>query len=345
MSLVNKKALITGFGGQDSTFLSKILLDKGYEVYGLARRAAHRDLDFIEEYGLQDVKIIEGDLCDSCSINEVIRSVQPDECYNLGAMSHVGTSFKQPLYTADVTGLGPLRLLEAIRQFSPNAKFYQAGSSEEFGGVTSQQNEETALIPKSPYAAAKVFAHHICDIYKEGYGIYVVVGMLMNHESERRGKEFVTRKITDWIGRYINGKTSEPLKLGNLDAKRDWSHSQDCCEAMWLMMQQEVPKSYLVGSGESHTPREFLEKSLQIAGIKFIREEYIINNNNFYRYLNEEGKEIISCDPTLYRPVEVVNLHGDPSKIKKELGWKPKISFEELVKRMVLSDINKYRVN
>jgi GDPmannose 4,6-dehydratase len=341
---MKKRALITGINGQDGTYLAEFLLDKGYEVYGLARRASHRDLNFIEEYGLQDVKIIEGDLCDSCSINQIISEIKPDECYNLAAMSHVGTSFKQPLYTADVTGLGPLRLLEAIRQFSPHTKFYQAGSSEEFGGITESQNENTSLVPKSPYAAAKVFAHHICDIYRDAYGLFVVVGMLMNHESERRGKEFVTRKITDWIGKYVNNpNTTDSLKLGNLHASRDWGHSRDFCEAMYLMLQQESPKSYLIGTGETHTPKEFLEEALRCAGINFTFVE--LDNGHFKYTDTANNRVIVETCPNLFRPLEVKNLKCDPSLAQRELNWSPKINFKELVKIMVLSDINYYRNN
>jgi GDPmannose 4,6-dehydratase len=265
--MVQKTALITGCG-QDFGFLAQILLDKNYKVYCMVRRSAHRDWSFVDQMGLGNVIFVEGDLSDAASINSIVNSIKPDELYNLGAMSHVGVSFNQPLYCADVTGLGVLRLLEAVRQFSPKTKFYQAGSSEEFGGITESQNENTSLVPKSPYAAAKVFAHHICDIYRDAYGLFVVVGMLMNHESERRGKEFVTRKITDWIGKYVNNpNTTDSLKLGNLHASRDWGHSRDFCEAMYLMLQQESPKSYLIGTGETHTPKEFLEEALRCAGI------------------------------------------------------------------------------
>lgn len=338
-----KIALVIGATGQDGPHLCKILLGKGYKVYGMTRRSAHRDWSFVEQMGLQQVEFIEGDLSDAASINQIIHKIQPDELYNLGAMSHVGVSFNQPLYCADVTGLGVLRLLEAVRQFSPKTKFYQAGSSEEFGGVTDSQNEETPLVPKSPYAAAKVFAHHLCDIYRDAYGLFVVVGMLMNHESERRGKEFVTRKITDWIGRYVNNPdTTESLKLGNLHVSRDWGHSRDFCEAMYLMLQQETPKSYLIGTGETHTPKEFLEEALKCAGIDFTLVEY--PNGHFAYTDTRNGKLIVETCASLFRPLEVKNLKGDPSLAQKELNWQPKITFKELVKIMVLSDINNYKV-
>jgi GDPmannose 4,6-dehydratase len=341
--MVQKTALITGCG-QDFGFLAQILLDKNYKVYCMVRRSAHRDWSFVDQMGLGNVIFVEGDLSDAASINSIVNSIKPDELYNLGAMSHVGVSFNQPLYCADVTGLGVLRLLEAVRQFSPKTKFYQAGSSEEFGGITESQNENTSLVPKSPYAAAKVFAHHICDIYRDAYGLFVVVGMLMNHESERRGKEFVTRKITDWIGKYVNNpNTTDSLKLGNLHASRDWGHSRDFCEAMYLMLQQESPKSYLIGTGETHTPKEFLEEALRCAGINFTFVE--LDNGHFKYTDTANNRVIVETCPNLFRPLEVKNLKGDPSLAQRELNWSPKITFKELVKIMVLSDINYYRNN
>jgi GDPmannose 4,6-dehydratase len=336
-----KTALIFGISGQDGPYLCQILLAKGYKVYGMYRRSANRDFSFIKEMGLEDVVLVQGDLSDSASINRLIAELQPDECYNLAAMSHVGVSFKEPLYCADVTGLGPLRLLEAIRQFSPHTKMYQAGSSEEYGGITNAQNEKTALVPKSPYAAAKVFAHHMCDIYRDAYGLFIVTGMLMNHESERRGKEFVTRKITDWIGQYKSDPQSAGvLKLGNLSAYRDWGYSKDYMLAAHMMLQQETPKSYLIGTGRSFTPQDFLELALKIGDIPFCRTD---TEGGFYRYTDKNtGKVIVETCPTLFRPLEVKNLHGDPTLAHKELGWFPTTTFEELVKIMVLSDINKY---
>lgn len=313
-----RKALITGITGQDGSYLAELLLEKGYSVFGLIRRSANPNFWRIQHI-LDKIKLVEGDLLDQTSLNNVIAMVQPDEVYNLASQSFVGTSWTQPELTAEITGLGALRMLEAVRQFCPKARFYQASSSEMFGAVKeTPQDENTPFYPRSPYGAAKVFAHNITVNYRESYGMFCVSGILFNHESPRRGEEFVTRKITRAVGR-IKAGLQESLELGNLEPKRDWGHARDYVEAMWMMLQASEPRDYVVGTGETHSVREFVQAAFAAAGLDWTK--YVIVSDK------------------LFRPAEVYLLHANPKRIKDHLGWKPKCSFEQLVQEMVEADI------
>jgi GDPmannose 4,6-dehydratase len=320
-----KKALITGITGQDGSYLTELLLSKGYAVYGVIRRSSSFNTARIDHLYRdpheQEVrlKLVYGDLNDSSSLNKIIQKIQPDEIYNLGAQSHVRVSFDIPEYTAEVTGLGTVRLLEAIRETGVKTKFYQASSSELFGKVKEiPQNETTPFYPRSPYGAAKAYAYYITVNYREAYDIFACNGILFNHESPRRGETFVTRKITKALARIKYGLQSK-LYLGNLDAKRDWGYAGDFVEAMWLMLQQEEPGDYVIATGEVHSVREFLEEA--------------------FRYLNMDWREFVDLDPRYLRPTEVDLLIGDSSKARKKLGWKPRVTFKELVKMMVDHDL------
>jgi GDPmannose 4,6-dehydratase len=320
-----KRALITGITGQDGSYLTELLLAKGYEVHGIVRRSSSFNTERIDhlyrdphEPGVR-LHLHYGDLNDGSSLQSIISSVVPDEVYNLGAQSHVRVSFDIPEYTAEVTGLGTVRLLEAIRKASVPCRFYQASSSELYGQAAEvPQGETTPFHPRSPYAAAKAYAYYIAQNYREAYGMFVCNGVLFNHESERRGETFVTRKITRAVGRIAHGLQRE-LFLGNLEAKRDWGHAADYVEAMWLMMQKDRPDDYVIGTGETHSVREFLE--LAFAHAKLDHREYV------------------RVDPRYFRPAEVDVLLADPSKARRELGWAPRVSFRELVARMVESDL------
>lgn len=313
-----RKALITGITGQDGSYLAELLLEKGYSVFGLIRRSANPNFWRIQHI-LDKIKLVEGDLLDQTSLNNVVAMVQPDEVYNLASQSFVGTSWTQPELTAEITGLGALRMLEAVRQFCPKARFYQASSSEMFGAVKeTPQDENTPFYPRSPYGAAKVFAHNITVNYRESYGMFCVSGILFNHESPRRGEEFVTRKITRAVGRIKVG-LQESLELGNLEPKRDWGHAPDYVEAMWMMLQASEPRDYVVGTGETHSVREFVQAAFAAAGLDWTK--YVIVSDK------------------LFRPAEVYLLQANPKRIKDHLGWKPKCSFEQLVQEMVEADI------
>jgi GDPmannose 4,6-dehydratase len=319
-----RKALITGVTGQDGSYLAELLLGKGYEVHGIIRRASsfntHR-LDPIyrdpHESGVRFLMHY-GDLSDSGSLINLIRELEPDEIYHLGAQSHVKVSFEVPEYTADATGMGAVRILEAIRASGVATRFYQAGSTEMFGSSPPPQNEETAFHPRSPYAVAKVLAHWMTVNYRDAHGLFAANGILANHESPRRGETFVTRKITRAVAR-IKSDIQEKLYLGNLDAKRDWGYAPEYVEAMWLMLQQEAPDDFVIGTGEAHTVREFCELAFAHAGLDW--ERYI------------------EIDPRYFRPSEVPHLEVDSSKAKRVLGWEPKTSFEDLVRIMVDADI------
>ncbi|MFZ5816087.1 MAG: GDP-mannose 4,6-dehydratase [Bacillota bacterium] len=312
------KALITGVTGQDGSYLAEFLLDKGYEVYGLVRRTSSPNLERLQGC-LDRIRLVEGDLSDQASLFHLVREIQPDEIYNLAAQSFVATSWKQPLLTADVTALGATRLLEAIRQVNPKIRYYQASSSEMFGKVQAvPQTESTPFYPRSPYGVAKLYGHWITVNYRESFGLYAASGILFNHESPRRGLEFVTRKITDAVARIKFGLAHE-LRLGNLEAKRDWGFAGDYVEAMWLMLQQETAADYVVATGETHTVREFVELAFQRAGLDW--EKYVV------------------IDPQFFRPAEVDLLIGDPSRARAQLGWQPKVSFPELVHMMVDADL------
>lgn len=311
-------ALITGITGQDGSYLAELLLSKGYRVVGVVRRASVARLDRIEH--IKDkIEILEADLLDQCSLVRVIEKVEPDEVYNFAAMSFVPSSWEQPILTAEFTAIGVLKLLEAIRIVNPKIKFFQASSSEMFGHAREvPQSESTPFYPRSPYGVAKVFGHWITVNYRESYGMFAVSGIAFNHESPRRGLEFVTRKITNAAARIKVG-LQDSLYLGNLDAKRDWGFAGDYVKAMWLMMQNNEPKDYVIATGKSHTVRDFCELA--------------------FSALELDYKKYVKVDPKFLRPAEVDFLIGDSSKIRRELGWQPEVSFEELVKMMVEHDL------
>ena len=354
------KAIIFGITGQDGSYLAELLLEKGYEVIGVTRRVSVPTLNRITHI-LPKIKIIEGDITDAFSVSNVIKEEAPDEIYNLAAQSHVGTSFKQPSLTWDVTAGGVLNILEAIRYSGrkDDIKFYQASSSEMFGKNFTEkkvltaalenvlgtvtldeihsdsvcdsqkyQDEDTPFMPQSPYAIAKLAAHHLVRNYRDSYGIFACSGILFNHESERRGEKFVTRKITKWIGEFIASgmdKDFPALRLGNLDAKRDWGHAEDYVRGMWEMVQHETPSDYVVATGETHSVREFLDIAFKHVGI-------------------DDWDNLVVIDPEFYRPAEVDYLLGIPAKAKRVLGWEPDISFQQLVERMVDSDVEAERL-
>ena len=334
-----KKAVITGFSGQDGSYLAKFLLQKDYEVFGVVRRTSNPDYKFIEEMHLQDAKLVEGDLADAHSINQIVQSIQPDEFYNLAAQSHVGTSFKQPEHTGDITGLGVVRILEAIRNYCPSTKFYQASTSELFGSQPGPQDENTPFLPNSPYAAAKLYAHNMVRIYRESYGLFACAGILFNHESERRSKDFVTRKITSWIAKYLKDPNCPPLQLGNLNAIRDWSHAEDMVRGMYLMLQKSTPKDYVLGRGRGYTVREFLEAALDMSWIEY----ELLDDGTYIDY--NTGKPIVQINPSFYRPLEVNHLVANPRLARIELNWEPLVSFEQLVYRMLSYDKDLVYVN
>ena len=355
-----KTALITGVTGQDGSYLAELLLEKGYRVIGMARRSSTNTGERIKHLSIE---LVEGEISDSGSVYTIVDEYKPDEIYNLAAQSHVGTSFHQPDYTFQVDALGPLYFLEAIKRFSPTTKFYQASTSELFGknftelpegfdgeSVKRFQDEDTEFMPQSPYAVAKLAAHNMVRIYREGYGIHASCGILFNHESERRGENFVTRKITKWIGEFYRWDEAynqaceyygdhtpygfdednivadfvedfPKLRLGNLDAYRDWGHAEDYVDAMWRMVQQEVPDDYVIATGKTHSVRDFLREAFNEIGITDF-EPYVV------------------IDPKFYRPAEVEYLCGNPRKAKDQLGWETKVSFTELVQRMVRRDLH-----
>jgi GDPmannose 4,6-dehydratase len=342
MGKTRKKAFITGITGQDGSYLAELLLDKGYEVHGLIRRASTfntaRINHLYKDPHINGVRLFlhYGDLSDSSNLNRILEKVRPDEIYNLGAQSHVQVSFGMPEYTADVTGLGTLRILDAIRDIGIKTKFYQASSSEMFGkALELPLKETTPFYPRSPYGAAKVYAYWITKNYRESYGLFATNGILFNHESPRRGETFVTRKITRGLARIKLG-LDEKLYLGNLDAKRDWGYAGDYVYAMWLMLQADEPDDYVIATNETHTVREFVEEAGKLLGMhikwkgKGIKEVGIDGRT---------GKTIIEIDPKYFRPAEVDVLIGDYSKVRRKLGWKPKVKFKELVKMMVESDL------
>lgn len=315
-----KRALITGITGQDGSYLAELLLEKGYEVYGIVRRLSTPNIARIEHL-TDKINLVEGDLTDQSSLNSAMKRVEPCEVYNLAAQSFVGTSWNQPVLTGDVTGMGAVRLLEAVRHFCEDARVYQASSSEMFGKVSeSPQNENTKFYPRSPYGCAKVYAYWICVNYRESYNMFISNGILFNHESEKRGLEFVTRKITDGVARIYHGRAKE-LRLGNLEAKRDWGYAKDYVEAMWLMLQQKKPDDYVIAIGESHSVKEFVELAFLEVGL--------------------DWKDYVKVDSKFLRPAEVDLLVGDASKAERELGWKSRVKFEDLVKIMVKADLER----
>jgi GDPmannose 4,6-dehydratase len=315
--VVKRKAFITGITGQDGSYLAELLLEKDYEVYGMVRRSSTFNRSRIDHlYGR--LELVYGDLGDGSSLNQLMRTIRPDEVYNLGAQSHVRVSFDIPEYTADVVALGTLRLLDAIREGDLRCRFYQASSSEMFGKVHEvPQNENTEFHPRSPYAVGKLFAHWITRNYREAYGMYAVNGILFNHESPRRAESFVTRKITVAIGSILRGEQEE-LRLGNLEAKRDWGFALDYMEGAWRMLQQDEPDDYVLATGETHSVQEFLEAAFTYAGL--------------------DWRQYVKIDQRYFRPAEVDLLIGDYSKAKEKLGWEPTVRFEELVRMMVDAD-------
>ena len=313
-----KKALITGITGQDGSYLAELLLEKGYEVYGLVRRSSTVNFERISQ--IQDrVEILSGDLTDQNSLLTAIQQADPDEVYNLAAQSFVQTSWTQPILTGDVTGLGATRVLEAIRVHNPRIRFYQASSSEMFGKVQAvPQREDTPFYPRSPYGVAKVYGHWATVNYRESYGMYAVSGILFNHESPRRGLEFVTRKVTDAAARIKQGLATE-LRLGNLDARRDWGFAGDYVKAMWLMLQHEEPVDFVIGTGTTHSVEELVDAA--------------------FSYLDLDWREYVVQDPRFMRPAEVDLLISDPTAARTDLGWEPEVGFEELVRMMVDADM------
>jgi len=342
----NKVALITGITGQDGSYLAELLLEKGYTVYGVIRRASSFNTQRIEHI-LQDVHktdksllLVYGDLVDSGNISKIINNIVPDEIYNLGAQSHVKVSFDIPEYTSETSGMGALRILEVIREIKQktgkNIKYYQASSSEIFGNTSEiPQKETTSFYPRSPYGCAKAFAYWITKNYRESYELFACNGILFNHESPRRGETFVTRKITRGVTR-IKAGVQECLYLGNLNSKRDWGHAKEFVEAMWLMLDQTKPDDFVIATGETHTVREFLEESFALVGIDVqpngktgLEEEYI---------RTDTGEAVVKIDPRYLRPTEVDVLLGDSTKAKKQLKWQPQIKFKDLVKEMIEKD-------
>jgi GDPmannose 4,6-dehydratase len=317
-----KRALITGITGQDGSYLAELLLEKGYEVYGLVRRTSTQRFSRISH--IQDhIRLISGDMLDQTSLQEALREAQPDEVYNLAAQSFVQTSWRQPVFTGDVTALGVTRLLDAIRHVNPEIRFYQASSSEIFGKVQEvPQRETTPLYPRSPYGVAKAYGHWITINYRESYNMFAVSGILFNHESERRGIEFVTRKVTYNVARIKLGLAKE-LRLGNLDAQRDWGFAGDYVRAMWLMLQQPTPDDYVIATGETHTVQKLVETAFSYVGLNW--RDYVVQ------------------DPAFMRPAEVDLLVGDSSKARKQLGWQPTMTFTELIHRMVEADLKLLR--
>ncbi|MEW6118284.1 MAG: GDP-mannose 4,6-dehydratase [Nitrospirota bacterium] len=343
-----KTALITGITGQDGAYLAEFLLDKGYTVHGIKRRASLFNTDRIDhlyhdphEKGL-NFTLHYGDLTDATNLIRIIQEVQPDEIYNLAAQSHVQVSFETPEYTANADALGTLRLLEAIRilNLENTTRFYQASTSELYGKVQeTPQSETTPFYPRSPYAAAKLYSYWITINYREAYNFFACNGILFNHESPMRGETFVTRKITRAVARIALG-LQEKLYLGNLNAKRDWGHAADYVEAMWLMLQQDTPDDYVIATGETHSVREFVELAFSKVGIKIAWKGKGVNEKGIN---TSTGKIIVEIDPRYFRPTEVDLLRGDPSKAKRQLGWEPKVTFKELVDMMVASDLEEAR--
>jgi GDPmannose 4,6-dehydratase len=318
------KALITGITGQDGSYLAELLLGKGYEVHGIIRRASSFNtarIDHLYEdphVPAPRMRLHYGDLTDGSQLARLIRTVEPDEIYNLAAQSHVAVSFQQPEYTGNANGLGMVRLLEAVRDSGIETRLYQAGTSEMFGDAPPPQSEASRFQPRSPYAAAKLYAYWLVRNYREAYGMFAVTGILFNHESPRRGETFVTRKITRALARIVAG-TQDKLYLGNLDARRDWGHAGDYVRAMWLMLQADTPADYVIGTGESHSVRDFLDAAFGFVGLGW--------------------EPFVEIDPTYFRPTEVEFLQADASRAMSELGWSPEVAFEDLVGEMVEADL------
>ncbi len=337
--MMGKRALITGIRGQDGAYLSKLLLEKGYEVYGADRRSGGSSFWRLKELGIEkDIKILYMDLLELTNIMRVIEKMMPDEVYNLAAQSFVQVSFEQPCLTSDVNAMGVLRMLETLRTIKPDAKFYQASTSEMFGKVQAMpQNEKTPFYPRSPYGVAKLFGHCITVNYRESYNMFACSGLLFNHESPLRGFEFVTRKLTDGIARIKYG-LQEKIVVGNLASKRDWGYAPEYVEAMWLMLQQPEPDDYIIATGEAHSIREFVEYAFRYAGFDIIWEGKDIEEKGIDK---KTGKVLLEISPEFFRPTEVDILVGDYSKAKGKFDWQPKTKFEDLVRIMVEADIER----
>ncbi len=340
-----KKALITGITGQDGSYLAELLLDKGYEVHGLIRRhstiCTQRIDHLYYDESLQERFFLHyGDLTDSCNLTSLITKIQPDEVYNLGAQSHVAVSFEVPEYTAETTGVGTIRLLDAIYQSGVKCKFYQASTSELFGGLpgTAPQSETTPFYPKSPYGAAKLYSYWITVNYRESYDLFACNGILFNHESPRRGETFVTRKITIAVAKIMAGK-QQKLSLGNLNAKRDWGFAGDYAEGMWRIMQHDTPGDYVLATNETHTVREFVEAAFGEVGVEIEWRGTGIEEKG---YDKKDGRLLVDINPRYFRPAEVELLWGDASKAEQELGWKRKVDFKGLVSMMVRADMEAF---
>lgn len=323
---MKKRALITGITGQDGAYLAKLLLDKNYEVFGFSSRRVNQSYNNLDFFGITDkVQIIFGDITDQTSINHAVKTSRPHEVYNLAAMSFVGLSWQEPIHTANVNAIGPLYVLEAIRNYAPDAKFYQASTSEMYGNNWENdftQNENTAFRPRSPYGSAKAFAYYTTVNYRESYDLFACSGILFNHESPIRGKEFVTRKITDGVAKIQQG-LAQTIELGNLDARRDWGYAGDYVEAMWMMLQQDTPDDFVIATGETWSIRELLDAAFGYIGI-----------SNWSNYVVQ--------NPDFMRPAEVPHLKGNPAKANSVLGWKPNTTFTELINMMMEADIERY---
>ena len=324
---MKKRALITGITGQDGAYLSKLLIEKGYEVYGFVSRRVNQSFENLDYFNLTDkVKFVFGDITDVSSINHALHTARPHEVYNLAAMSFVGLSWQEPIHTAHVDAIGPLHLLEAVKHICPDAKLYQASTSEMFGNSMEEdytQNEETALRPRSPYGFAKVFAHNAVVNYRESYSMFACSGILFNHESPIRGKEFVTRKITDGVAR-IDAGLQDHIELGNLDARRDWGFAGDYVEAMWMMLQRDEPDDFVISTGKTWSIEELLDVAFKSAGIL-------------------RWQDYVKQNPAFMRPAELYHLKGNPTKAKEKLGWEPNTDFDTLVNMMVKADIERYK--
>jgi GDPmannose 4,6-dehydratase len=336
-----KVALITGIRGQDGAYLAKLLLEKGYEVYGADRRSGEGGFWRLKELGIEkDVKVVYMDLLEFTNILRTIEKIKPDEIYNLAAQSFVAASFEQPILTSDINSLGTLRLLEVIRTVKPDTKFYQASTSEMFGKVkTLPLNEESYFYPRSPYAVSKLFAHWITVNYREAYNIFACSGILFNHESPLRGTEFITRKVSLAVARIKYGK-QDKLVVGNLDAKRDWGYAPEYVYGMYLMLQNDKPEDFVLATGEAHSVREFIEEAFRVAGFEIYWEGKGLEEKGRDA---KTGKILVEVSPEFYRPAEVDVLVGDYSKAKKILGWEPKTTFKELVRIMVEEDLRRVR--
>ncbi|MDP1785634.1 MAG: GDP-mannose 4,6-dehydratase [Sulfuricurvum sp.] len=336
-----KKAIITGITGQDGAYLAELLLEKGYDVYGTFRRTSSVNFWRIEELGIEshpNLHLVEYDLTDQSNTIRMLMEIQPDEIYNLAAQSFVGVSFDQPIATAHITGLGPVHLLEAIRIVNPKIRFYQASTSEMFGKVQEiPQKESTPFYPRSPYGVAKLYAHWMCINYRESYGIFAASGILFNHESPLRGREFVTRKITDSVAKISLGKL-DVLELGNIDAKRDWGYAKEYVEGMWRMLQADMPDTYVLATNRTETVRDFVSMAFKAIGVTL---EFKGSGENEIGIDTASGKTLVRVNPKFYRPAEVELLIGNPAKAKELLGWEPKTTLEELCSMMVKEDLRR----